>query len=91
MEILAYVRATSFHIDRVKRLACGHEEAVTLGAAEAYIGADFWKKDLPDTDAIGCEDMNTVIPFTNPTSAGPDISLGVAADAIGKSRDFFCR
>ena len=70
------------NINGIEGLACSHEQAIALGSTKADIGTDFWKKNLADTNAIGRKDMHTIVPFTHPTCAGPDVSLGIAADAI---------
>ena len=79
------MRALGLHVDRVKRLAAGHEQAVALGAAEADVGADFRQHDLADAVAVRREDMDAVVAVADPAGAGPDIAVDVAADAVGEA------
>src|SRR5581483_3200742 len=73
-------------IKRVKRLARGHEQAVSLGATETEIGARFRKMNFSDKSAVGCEDMYSVEALTGPPGSGPDIPVRIAANAIGATR-----
>src|SRR6185295_1001042 len=48
-------RALRVHVERVDRLARGHEQAVALQAAEAEVGAALGQGDAADHDAVGGE------------------------------------
>src|SRR5437870_3183424 len=52
------VSAARVHVDRIERLAAGHEQAVALGAAETYVGADLGQQDHADALAARREDVN---------------------------------
>src|SRR5438105_13766021 len=81
------MRALRLHIDRIERLARGHEQAVALPAAEADIGAGLGQQDLSDARAVvWCEHLHAVIARTNPAGADPDIALGVDAHSVGEAR-----
>src|SRR5262245_54208143 len=80
------VRAARLHIDRVERLAAGHEESVALAPAEAYVGADLGQADLTDANAVGRKDVHAVIAVADPAGARPDIAVLVAADAVREAR-----
>jgi hypothetical protein len=75
--------ALSVDVDRVERLACGHEEAVFLRATETEIGANFRKMDFADERAVGREDVHAVETRSRPTGTSPDIAVDIAADTIG--------
>ena len=77
--------ADRFDVDRVQRLAAGHEETVALGAAEADVRADLRKTDLTDPVAVRGEDVHPVVAVTDPAGAGPDVAVLVAADAVGEA------
>src|SRR5690606_19696946 len=80
------MRAASLHVQRVQRLARGHEHAVPLRAAEAQVRADLRQEDHPDAVAIGCEDMYSIESLTTPSGTGPDIPVDVRAYAVGATR-----
>ncbi len=48
-------------VDRVERLARGHEEAVALRAAEADVAAHLRQADAPDQLAVGIPDRDAVV------------------------------
>src|SRR5579863_9557006 len=79
----AVVRALRLHVNRIERLARGHEQAVSLLAAEAEIGAAFRQADLTDPLAvIGRKHLDAVIAFADPARADPDIAFGVDPQAV---------
>ena len=81
------MRALGFDIDHVERLARGHEQAVSLLAAEAEIGAALRQTNLTDPLAVvGRKDLHAIISFSDPTGADPDIAFGIDAQAIRKAR-----
>lgn len=71
-------RAAYSHINRIQRLACGHEQAVAACAAEADVGADFGQADDADGIAVGGDDLHAG------PGAGPDVAVDVAAHAVGR-------
>ena len=73
-------------IQRVKRLATGHEEPVLFDAAKAQICTDFREVDAADQIAVGGKAMDPVdIVFAAPAGAGPEVAIHVHADSIGKT------
>src|SRR5688500_12432068 len=80
------VRALGFHVDRVERLAAGHEEAVALGPTEADVAADLRQQDLADAGAVRREDVDAVVPVARPAGARPHVSIRVGADTVGQAR-----
>src|SRR3569832_470726 len=82
----AIVRALRLAIDRIERLACGHEQAVSLLAAKTKIGAAFRQTNLADPLAVvGRKDLHAVIAFADPSGADPDIAFGIDAKTVGKA------
>src|SRR5437879_1257463 len=79
------VRAARLDIDRIERLARGHEQTVALGAAEAHVRADFRQQDLANARAIRREDMDAVVAVADPAGARPDVAVLIAADAVGEA------
>src|ERR1700729_2944359 len=78
----AIMRALRFDIDRIQRLARGHEQAIALLAAEAEIGAGLRQADLTDPLAVRRKDLDTVIAVADPSGTHPDIAFGVDAQAV---------
>src|SRR5690606_17465531 len=78
--LLANVRACDPDVDRVERLARGHEQPVASGAAEGDVRADLGQPNRPDRRAVRRDDLH----------AGgrprPDVAVDVAADAVGRRR-----
>src|ERR1035437_2714985 len=75
------------HINRIQRLARGHEQPVSLRASKAKIGARLRKMNLANQSAVWSEDMHTVVAFPgHPSRRGPYIAVDVTADAIGVAR-----
>src|SRR5215469_18161862 len=70
------------YVQRVERLAGCHEEVVTFRSSEAEIGAGLRQMNFADQFAIGRNDMDTVVTFPGPSSAGPDVAIHVASDAV---------
>src|SRR5712664_961989 len=80
------MRALGFDIDGIERLAGRHEQAVSLLAAEADIGAGLGQENLTDAHAVRREDLDAVIAWADPSGADPDVALGVDPQAIGEAR-----
>ena len=59
------------HVDRIERLAGGHEEAVSFHAAETEVRAGFGQMDFADRIAIGREDIHTIEAFSGPAVGAP--------------------
>src|SRR5207248_1279242 len=74
--------ALGFDIERIDRLARRHEEAIALDTAEAEVGAALGQEDTADQLAVGGEDGDAVLVLAA-RETGPDIALGIAADAVG--------
>ena len=78
-------RALRVHIQRVDRLARGHEQAVALQAAEAEVGAALGQRDAADHDAVGREDHDAVEFGIAHAPAAPQIAVDVAAHAVRRA------
>ena len=74
------MRARRLDIDRVQRLARGHEQPVAPRAAEADVGAGLRQANHADALAVGRDDLNAG------PRARPDVAVGVAANAVGRGR-----
>src|SRR5437867_316930 len=85
---LCYMRALSFHVHRVKRLAGSHEQAVSFRATEADVAARLRQKDLPNPLAIRREDVNAIIACASPTGGRPDIAILISSDSIRTANHF---
>src|SRR3954470_13778988 len=72
------MRSCSFDVDRVERLARGHEQPVAPRAAEADVGAGFRETHHPDAAAVGGDDLDAG------PCARPDVTVDIAADAVGR-------
>src|SRR5579871_2119747 len=84
---LAIVGSLRLDIDRVERLARGHEQAVSFLAAETEIGAAFRQTDLPDPmPVVGRKHLNAVVTLADPAGADPDIAFGVDPQAVREAR-----
>src|SRR5437667_7935900 len=53
--------ALGLDIERIDRLARGHEQAVALAAAETEVGAALGQKDAADQAAVGREHGDAVV------------------------------
>src|SRR5579859_1856016 len=84
---LRRVRAARIDVQRVQRLAGGHEEPIALGTAEADVRAPFRQPNLADARAVGCKDVYPVIARTGPARRGPDVAVDVDAHAVWTDRD----
>src|SRR5882724_698968 len=85
---LCDMRALSFHVHRVKRLAGGHEQAVSFRATEADVAASLRQQDLPYPLSVPREDVNTVVARADPTGASPDVAIHISSDSIGTANNF---
>src|SRR5215218_1419296 len=70
-------------VHRIERLARGHEQAVSLGAAEADVAAHFGKPDAAEQLAVRRPGRHTAVADGTAGIAGrPDIAVDVAAHAV---------
>ena len=84
------MRALRLHIDRIERLARGHEQPVALLAAEADIGAGFGQQDLPDARAVSARTpARRHSRRADPAGTDPDVALGV--DSAARRGSLTCR
>ena len=86
MERSWHLRPLGFDIERIDRLAGGHEQPIALHPAEADIGAFLRQQDLANAVAIGGKDLYTVKSVTSTACSGPDVAVDIAADAVGRTR-----
>ena len=80
--MLAVMGASGVHIKGEQALAGGDEEAIAFGAAEAEVAGGFGEFDQADSFAFGIEDVDAVKARTGPSSAGPDVAIHIAANAV---------
>src|SRR5262252_6355039 len=81
-------RPLGLGVDGVEGLAGGHEEAVSLGAAEADVAADLREPDAPDELALRSPDRHAAIAHAAPGVAGaPHVAVDVAARPVGPALD----
>ena len=83
--VLSPERALRIHIQRVDRLARGHEQAVALQPAEAEIGAALGQRDTADHHAVGRVDHDAVEFGIAHAPAAPQIAVDIAAHAVGRA------
>jgi hypothetical protein len=74
--------ALRFHVQRVQRLAGGHEQAVAVNAAEAEVGAALRQVNAQHHRAVRIEHHDTVLGLAAAPPA-PQVALDVAAEAVG--------
>src|SRR5438552_5028367 len=75
-------------IHGVERLARGHEQAVTLGAAEADVAAHLGQADPADQLAGRVPHRHAAIADMAPGIArGPDVAVDIAAHAVRSTLD----
>src|ERR1051326_3183362 len=67
-----------FDVDRVQRLARGHEQPVAARTAEADVGAGFRQANESEAGAVGREHLHAG------PRARPDVAVHVAANAVGR-------
>src|SRR5260221_7511646 len=79
-------RALRIDVERIERLAGGHEETVSLQTAEAKIGAALGQRDAADRLPRRREDHHTVETVLAHAPAGPEIAVDVAAEAVRRAR-----
>ena len=80
------MRSLGFYVDRIKRLAGGHEESIPLGATEADIATDLGQENLTDPISIGREDVDPIVALAHPAGAGPDVAVDIRPNAIRETR-----
>src|SRR6516225_4346467 len=81
-------RAVRVHIERIERMARGHEQAVASGTAEAEICAAFGQRDEGDRLAGGIENLDPVLLGVAHAPAAPEIAVDIAAEAVGRATRF---
>src|SRR5262252_4364717 len=82
---LGYEGAHRFDIDGVDRGTAAHEEAVSLLAAEAEIGAGLRQMDLADEIAVRRIAAHTEFVGIAAAERDPDIAVHIRAHAVGAS------
>src|SRR5260370_22516297 len=80
------MRALRLDIDGIQRLARRHEQAVSLLAAEADIGAGLGQANLTDAHAIRRENLDALITFADPAPSDPDVAVDVDPQPVPESR-----
>src|SRR5580658_11298989 len=78
-------RALGVHVQRIDRLARGHEQPVTLQSAEADVGAALGQRDAADHDAVGRKHHDAVELGIAHAPAAPQIAVDVGAHAVGRA------
>src|ERR1051326_1336336 len=77
---LSEVCSLCLHIHRVQGFTRGHEQPVPPRAAEADVGAGLGEANEAKACGVGSEDLDAG------PRACPDISIDIAADAVGRRR-----
>src|ERR1700716_407289 len=80
------MRALRLDIDRIQRLAGRHEQAISLLAAEADIGAGLGQANLTDARPVRRENLDAVIAIADPARADPDVAIDVDPQTIREAR-----
>src|SRR5260370_26226640 len=78
-------RALRVDVERIDRMARGHEQPVALDAAEADIGRAFGQRDETDRLTARVEDFHSVLLRVAHAPAAPQIALDVAAEAVRRT------
>src|SRR5262245_41031853 len=78
-------RALRVDIERIDRMARGHEQPVALDAAEADVGRALRQCDEADGLAVRVEDFHPVLLRVTHAPAAPQIAVDVAAHAVGRA------
>lgn len=79
--------SNSLGVNRIKGTACRHEQTVSTGAAEANVAAHLREHYFSDALALWGEDMDSVVSFTHPTGAAPEVSVLIATDSVCEPRN----
>src|SRR5206468_8287220 len=74
--------ALRVHVERIDRGAGGHEQAIAVGAAEAYVGAALGQVDAPDELRFAVEDVDAVERLAAHAPAHPQVAVDVQAEAV---------
>src|SRR5437899_6312886 len=78
-------------VERIQRLARGHEEAVTLGTSEAEVAADLGQPDAADELAFRRPDGHAAVAertaARRAVARHPDVAVDVAASSVGAALD----
>src|SRR5262245_16712544 len=82
------MRPLSLHVERIKRLASGHKQAIALTATEAQVGTHLRQQDLANAVAIRGKDVHAIIAFPHPAGSGPEVAIGVSPDTVGQARPY---
>ena len=83
--LLRRLAANGLHVQRIQRLATGHEQTVPLDAAEAQVGARFRKDNPPDQFTLRRQAVHAVRSGAGPAHAGPQVAVAIGPNAVGKS------
>src|SRR5207248_9945422 len=75
-------RALRVHVERVKRMACCHEQPIALDAAEAQVGAALRQSDEADRLAGGIENPHPVLLRVAHAPTAPEVAIDVATQAV---------
>src|SRR3984893_6711147 len=78
-------RALRIDVERIERVARGHEQPVALHTAEAEIGAALGQRDEADGFAGRVENLHPVQLRAAHAPAAPQIAVDVAAQAVGRA------
>src|SRR5262245_65617094 len=76
-------RALRIDVERIERVARGHEQPVALDTAEAEIGAALGQRDEADGFTGRVENLHSVQLRAAHAPAAPQIAVDVAAQAVG--------
>src|ERR1700682_5454065 len=83
---VARVRPLRVDLERIDRLARGHQQEVVFWTTEREIGADLRQTDAPDGFSLGVDDDDTgVAKWTIGT--GPDVAVDVDGHVVRPAVD----
>src|SRR5262245_8831508 len=74
--------ALGIDVERIDRVARGHEQAVAVAAAEADVGAALRERDEADRLAVGVEHLDAVKTGAPHAPAAPQIAVDIDAEAV---------
>src|SRR6516162_9866490 len=84
--LLPRPRALGVDVQRVERLAGGHEETIALRPAKAQIRTDLRQADTANQLALGRPDRDAVVPDGAARVArAPDVAADIASDAVRRA------
>src|SRR5438445_5528833 len=79
------LRTPRIHVERIERVARGHEQAVALAPAESEVGAALRQRDEADRLALGIEHLDPIELGAAHAPAAPQVAVHVDTEAVGRA------